>query len=245
MVKNANFKPTDILKANHCALQNYLEQYEIIFKDYAVNVSKYNAWYEKILEYESEFIKKINKNEVDDEEVKKIRILLKTLADEMNAYITDNEIENESLAILLPNVRKHILLFIREMCEDAMVEYAYASTLLYSKYNTEIRQDITFSEDELMTLKGLPGATTKISKVDVELKDRRRKTAININGSVNYLKCIISRCGNREIKEMERLVSKVESLVDSVGKKGTKNTILWAVLGAIISVVIGFLLGKL
>ena len=245
VVEKANFKPTDILKANHCALQNYLEQYEIIFKDYAVNVSKYNAWYEKILEYESEFIKKINKNEVDDEEVKKIRILLKTLADEMNAYITDNEIENESLAILLPNVRKHILLFIREMCEDAMVEYAYASTLLYSKYNTEIRQDITFSEDELMTLKGLPGATTKISKVDVELKDRRRKTAININGSVNYLKCIISRCGNREIKEMERLVSKVESLVDSVGKKGTKNTILWAVLGAIISVVIGFLLGKL
>lgn len=135
--------------------------------------------------------------------------------------------------------------FCFSVCHSLLTIVSTFFSARHSKYNTEIRQDITFSEDELMTLKGLPGATTKISKVDVELKDRRRKTAININGSVNYLKCIISRCGNREIKEMERLVSKVESLVDSVGKKGTKNTILWAVLGAIISVVIGFLLGKL
>lgn len=244
VVEDASFNPTDILKADHCALQNYLEQYENIFKSYAVEVSRFNAIYEKIVELEPAFIKKADNNDIGDED-KKIRDNLGVLAKETKVGISEEEIANNPLSSIIPRVSKHLLQYIRKMCEDAMVEYSYASTLLYSKYNTQIRQDIPFSEDELKVLKGFVGGSAEINKKDVELKDRRRKTAINIKGSVNYLRCIISRCGNREIKEMERLVSKVEGLVDSVGKKGTKDTILWSIIGSIGGAFLGALLGVL
>lgn len=217
-ISNKEFDPIIILRADNPVLQFYLEQFEEKLKGYATTVSNESSKYADIERKRGQ--SGLNEKKRAVAYAKRFPKYAKRIAD-TNKQIGENS--------------SRILNLMRNLSEDAMIEYAYATTLLKSKYNTVIRTDISFSERELLILKDLyrdwNGEKEKISQ-----RDRKRKIAVNIEGSINYLRCIISRCNSFETRDSR---DKIKDFTAYIAEKSKKDTIKWAIWGAVISAAIG------
>lgn len=244
------FEPKNILRADNEIIQEFLVQYESLFKEYAVNISDLHADY--ISNWES--YRLLIENEQQGRSItnkKGYKEGLRQLYDSLIEHLDSLKRQNPGLDIKLRNnipirrtkiqkeVQKMIYIImldtleqIRSLCERAMIEYTYCKVLLESKYNTKVKHNIPFTVQELEILKDFsPEDNTKkeLKKDYLRQKDCLRKTAINIRSSVRYIANIRQKCTSWTSDDVrKRLEESAEQ-----GKRARSIAILGIVLAII------------
>lgn len=234
IVDDVNFTPQCILKADNEVLQDYLMQYEDIFRQYMSEISQYNAVYTQLDMYfsnwEQEYICNSDKNYGD------VRKAMKELLERLGDKDSKSVDKMEPQAIRL-KFRSSILRYIREKCENSMIEYAYCDTLLKSKYNIEIRCDANFSKQELLIHKGFNSETCTIKRRDLSRRDKNRKIAVNILGSIHYIECVRAKCIDRAFCEANDRIDESNVVSKKTFWVGISLTIVFGIISIILSII--------
>lgn len=211
VIKNANFDPQDILKQDNCVIQYYLKQYEELFGSrYAKKISDRNLFYDKLIKTfriirQNDFSRIFDGMDADsilkfDKDIHEYYDLARFMRGKIQ-HLPDYKPKIHSMHYykrLRRKIQKEQPLFyekfegqLKDLCENAMMEYTYCQTLLNSKYNTEIRHNIVFTPEEVLRL-----SDEGNDDLNLKRRDSSRKTANNIHNSIRYIRCIMYKCSN-------------------------------------------------
>lgn len=220
--KGVSFDPHVIFEQDNCVIQYYLKQYEELFGSrYAKMISDRNLFYDKLIKTfrifrQNDFLRKFD--ELDEDSALEFDKVIH------ECYFSAKFMTGESkrLCNYMPKIhskcyyrrlgrkiQKEQPLFyekfvcqLKDLCENAMMEYTYCQTLLNSKYNTEIRHDIRFSSEEVSAL----ADGVKDNSI-LKRRDSSRKTANNIQNSMRYIRCIMFKCSNYADEHIRNVLS--------------------------------------
>lgn len=246
VIKDAGFRPEDILKQDNCVIQYYLKQYEELFGvHYAKMVSKRNQFYDKMIKTfrvirQDDFFQKLRKMDKEtrlkfDEEIHEYYNTAKCMVGIMskpkeyspkNHGICYYKRLRRKIQKLEGMVYEKVVTKLKELCEHAMIEYTYCQTLLNSKYNTRIKPNIEFTPEEICAF-----ATAKDNTINSDLrrKDMCRKMANNIYNSVRYINCITYKCSNYSDEHVRYVLQ--------VADKTTNRSKWWTIFFGLISII--------
>lgn len=237
------FFPREIFKQDNAVLRFYLKQYESIFAiHYAKHLSSRSAFYEKFVMVLDKFHDYLSRNNVisfGEEDVRNLEKSINIIVVEINKI--DRELIGESYSFSevhgLKQCRRamkkllqrrgiicHFLVQnILQICDNAEIEYTYCKTLLESKYNTEAKHNIKFSEDDVEAL-----SQRDYAEIDSLLlrKDHSRKMANNIRNAMRYVECIRNKC-------LSRRYDMVDSVIEASDQLTKKAYVLSWVFGVV------------
>lgn len=120
---------------------------------------------------------------------------------------------------ILTNYASDSLRSVLRTCCNALTEYNYCKSLLESKYNTEYKHDLSFSDSDIVILGG-----DKISDPILAAKDDHRKIAFNIRNSVRYIEEIRNKCNIWENELTRNLVNSVDEMQQTSDISNILNT---------------------
>lgn len=247
------FRPKDILTRDNLAFSYYLYQYERIFKTrYAHRLSTLRSEYLQCKSVEHLLINQFNDLKNSDK-VEEIKSELQKIVECYRRYLSDyngsingsngdtelDKIRTESLD-LLPRVRKKMRGEVKELCENAYIEYTYCKTLLESKYNKQIRKDVQFDEKELDNLKS--NECEEQEKFRLQKKDFLRKMAVNICSAMSYVDDVLIVCRDWDTAEVDGNFDKAEAL-SKRSEIIAKCSLVASIISLIVSI-IGLIIAK-
>lgn len=223
-----DFFSKSILEPDNLAFPYYLYQYERIFKTrYAQRLSKLRYDYlqcksvEYFLRNRLNDLRSSNNHDKIESQFNKIFCSYRRYLSDYNEsydYSQNGGLDDICFKLLdlLPLVRKKMRGEVKELCENAYIEYTYCKTLLESKYNTLIRKDVKFKSEDLDVLK--KETCNKDVKLQLQRKDFLRKMAVNISSAMSYVDDILIVCRDWDTTEVDSSFVKAEDLSKKAGK---------------------------
>lgn len=203
------FVPKDIFRQNNPIIRYYLKQYEALFAEhYAFDLSAKNRFYGKVLrifdaiqKYHTKK-KSLSKKNLDnlEDELDRIREEISSYNGEIKVpFVYDAltqkarcEKKIKNLLRLQGQICRALVKDIIVICDNARMEYTYCKTLLESKYNTQIKHNVSFDNQEIYKISHKP--RNDRSKDKLAQIDESRKIANNIRNSIRYIENIKGKC---------------------------------------------------
>lgn len=249
-----SFNADTIFQQDNNILKFYITQYETLFtQHYAVEISLANMFYDKMLSFfdaleerikDSEYINNLNNDKIQilEEElnniIEELRLHNKKMFQIPFVYdaLTKRARCRKIIKILLKYRGQICNALVREivtLCDNARIEYNYCKTLLESKYNTAIRHDVRFSQQQIDLMRS--GEETDEVKNLIE-KDLSRKIANNIRNSVRYIENIKEKSSYRTYVLVDNKLAEADMLSHKA------LTITWVAFAVtLLSVIVEFI----
>ena len=237
------FVPKDIFRQNNPIVRYYLKQYETLFaQHYACRLSKHNKFYDRVLRL-FDALQRYDKERkpLSKKEFCRLEKELDTIREEISSYskelveipfvydaLTTRARCKKKMKNLLNaqgQICHALMKSITILCDNARIEYTYCKTLLESKYNTQIKHNVIFDNQEIYQISH-DGPRNGRRKDKLSQIDESRKIANNIRNAVRYIENIKGKC---EYRTYELLDNRLEV----ADKFSRRSRLLAWVLGVI------------